>query len=131
MEKDRRRGRRQSSPGKTTLMRTLLEGKPVRHPLHPLLVHFPIGLFFFSFALDIAHLIFRSAPALVAGAYYSMTLGVIGALIAAVPGFADYSEIRSGHPAKQTAILHMLLNLGALLLYAANLYLRSDQLAAV
>ena len=110
-------------------MKTLLEGKPLHHPLHPLLVHFPIGLFFFSFALDIAHLILGSGPALVVGAFYSMAFGVIGAVIAALPGLADYSEIRSGHPAKRTATLHLLLNLGALLLYAANLYLRSDQLA--
>ena len=112
-------------------MKTLLEGKPLHHPLHPLLVHFPIGLFFFSFALDIARLILGSAPALVVGAFYSMAFGIIGALIAALPGLADYSEIRSSHPAKRTATLHMLLNLGALLLYAANLYLRSDHLATV
>src|SRR5438034_941782 len=91
-------------------MKTLLEGKPLHHPLHPLLVHFPIGLFFFSFALDIARLILGSAPALVVGAFYSMAFGIIGALIAALPGLADYSEIRSSHPAKRTATLHMLRN---------------------
>src|SRR5437763_10089527 len=82
-------------------MKTLLEGKPLHHPLHPLLVHFPIGLFFFSFALDIAHLILGSAPALVVGAFYSMAFGIIGALIAALPGLADYSEIRSGHRSEE------------------------------
>jgi uncharacterized membrane protein len=61
-------------------MKTLLEGKPIHHPLHPLLVHFPIGLFFFSFVLDVASLIIRGAPGLVAGAFYSMALGLIGAL---------------------------------------------------
>src|SRR5947207_4879622 len=112
-------------------MKALLEGKPLHHPLHPLLVHFPIGLFFFSFVLDIAHLILRSAPALVVGAFYSMAFGIIGALIAAAPGFADYFEIRRDHPARRTATWHMLLNLSAVALYAANLYLRRDQLPAL
>ena len=111
-------------------MKTLLEGKPIHHPLHPLLVHFPIGLFFFSFVLDVASLIFRGAPGLVAGAFYSMALGLIGALIAAIPGLADYSGIRHDHPARRTATWHMLLNLCAVALYAANLYLRRDQLTA-
>jgi uncharacterized membrane protein/nitrite reductase/ring-hydroxylating ferredoxin subunit len=110
-------------------MKTLLEGKPLHHPLHPLLVHFPIGLFFFSFVLDMASLIFRSEPGLVAGAFYSMALGLVGALIAAGPGFVDYSGIRRDHPARRTATWHMLLNLCAVALYAANLYLRRGPLA--
>jgi len=111
-------------------MKTLLEGKPIHHPLHPLLVHFPIGLFFFSFVLDVASLIFRGTPGLVAGAFYSIALGLMGALIAAIPGLADYSGIRHDHPARRTATWHMLLNLCAVALYAANLYLRRDQLTA-
>src|SRR5438045_3763847 len=87
-------------------------------------------LFSISFVLDVASLIFRGAPGLVAGAFYSMALGLIGALIAAIPGLADYSGIRRDHPARRTATWHMLLNLCAVALYAANLYLRRDQLTA-
>ena len=111
-------------------MKTLLEGKPIHHPLHPLLVHFPIGLFFFSFVLDVTSLIFRGTSGLVAGAFYSMALGLIGALIAAIPGLADYSGIRRHHPARRTATWHMLLNLCAVTLYVANLFLRRDHLTA-
>src|SRR5438477_4238004 len=111
-------------------MKRLLEGKPLHHPLHTFLVHFPIGLFFFSFILDLAYLLFRNESGLVAGAFYSMALGLVSALIAAVPGFADYSGIRRDHPARRTATWHMLLNLFAVTLYAANLFLRRDQLTA-
>src|SRR6266404_5560475 len=110
-------------------MKTLLEGKPLHHPLHPLLVHFPIGLFFFSFVLDMAGLIFRSEAGLVAGAFYSMALGLVGALIAAGPGFVYYFGIRRDHPARRTATWHMRLNLCVVVLYAANLYLRRGSLA--
>jgi nitrite reductase/ring-hydroxylating ferredoxin subunit/uncharacterized membrane protein len=110
-------------------MRTLLEGKPLHHPLHTLLVHFPIGLFFFSFVLDVASLLCRDTPGLAAGAFYSMALGLAGALVAAIPGFADYFGIRHDHPARRTASWHMRLNLGAVVLYAVDLYLRRDSLA--
>ena len=59
-----------------------------------------------------------------------MGLVVIGALVAALPGFADYMDIRRDHPSKRTAIWHMLLNLTAVGLYAVNLYLRRNQLVA-
>ena len=76
------------------MLKDFLEGKPLRHPLHPLLVHFPIGLFILSLLLDLASFAFRSTPDLVRGAFYAMLLGIIMALIAAVPGFVDYTDIR-------------------------------------
>jgi uncharacterized membrane protein len=77
------------------MLKDFLEGKRLRHPLHPFLVHFPIGLFILSFLLDLATLVFSSAPNLVRGAFYAMFLGIITALIAAVPGFVDYTDIRA------------------------------------
>ena len=35
-------------------MKDLLQGKPFGHPLHPILVHFPVGLFVLSLLLDLA-----------------------------------------------------------------------------
>ena len=53
-----------------------------------------------------------------------MLLGIITALLAAVPGFVDYSDIRRDHPGKNIATGHMVLNLFAVALYAVNLWLR-------
>src|SRR5207253_9764904 len=55
-------------------------------------------------------------------------LGVITALIAAIPGFVDYSDIRSDHPGKRTATAHMTLNLLVVAVYGINLGLRSSAL---
>jgi nitrite reductase/ring-hydroxylating ferredoxin subunit/uncharacterized membrane protein len=110
------------------MLKDFLEGKPLRHPLHPFLVHFPIGLFILSFLLDLASLVFSSAPNLVREAFYAMFLGIITALIAAVPGFVDYTDIRSDHPAKQTATAHLALNLIVVALYGINLGVRSSML---
>lgn len=105
-------------------MKDLLQGKPFRHPLHPILVHFPIALFALSFLLDIASFIWPEFNGLVAGAFYSMALGVITALLAAIPGFVDYADIRDDHSGKKYATAHMVLNLVVVGIYAINLGLR-------
>jgi uncharacterized membrane protein/nitrite reductase/ring-hydroxylating ferredoxin subunit len=110
------------------MLKDFLEGKPLRHPLHPMLVHFPIGLFLLSLLLDLVSLVFPSVPNLVRDSFYAMLLGVITALIAAVPGFVDYTDIRSDHPAKRTATTHLTLNLIVVALYGINLGVRSSLL---
>ena len=110
------------------MLKDFLEGKPLRHPIHPMLVHFPIGLFILSFLFDLASLVFPFEPYLVGDSFYAMLLGVIMALIAAVPGFVDYTDIRSDHPGKRTATAHLILNLIVVGLYGINLGVRSSML---
>lgn len=111
------------------MLKDFLEGKPIRHPLHPLLVHLPIGLFFLSFVLDVASLISPAAPNLVREAFYAMVVGVVTALIAAVPGFVDYTDIRADHPAKRIATAHLTLNLIVVGMYGINIGVRSQALS--
>src|SRR6266487_4881600 len=110
------------------MLKDFLEGKPLRHPVHPMLVHFPIGLFILSFRSDLASLAFPSVPNLVRDSFYAMLLGVITTLIAAVPGVVDYTDIRSDHPAKRTATTHLTLNLIVVALYGINLGVLSSSL---
>lgn len=109
------------------MIKALLQGKPLGHPLHPMLVHLPIGLFLLSFVFDVIS-ITRDAPArsasFVLPAFYTMSIGIVFALVAAVPGFADYTSIRRDHPARRTAVWHMLLNLAVVGLYIGNVILR-------
>src|SRR5437588_5844729 len=104
-----RRGRqRERSTGmRDPVLKDLLEGKPLRHPIHPMLVHFPIGLFVLSFVLDLTSLVCPEVPTLMRGSYYTIVLGIITALLAAVPGFVDYADIRHDHPGKRAATAHM------------------------
>jgi len=110
------------------MLKDILEGKPLRHPIHPMLVHFPIGFFVLSFLVDLASLIVPDTPHLLRASFYAMLLGLITALLAAVPGFVDYSDIRNDHPGKRTATAHMSLNLIAVAVYGINLSLRSSSL---
>jgi uncharacterized membrane protein/nitrite reductase/ring-hydroxylating ferredoxin subunit len=118
------------------MIKKFLQGHWLGHPLHPMLVHLPIGLFLLSFVFDVATVITGlSSPSsqptasprsgsFVLPAFYTMSVGVVFALIAAIPGFADYTSIRRDHPARRTAVWHMLLNLAVVALYVVNLVLR-------
>lgn len=105
--------------------RDVVEGKPVRCPLHPALVHFPLAAFTLGVALDIASWIAPHAELQFGRAsFIALAVGVVTALLAAVTGFVDYSDIRTDHPAKKTATLHMALNLVSVALFAVSLGLR-------
>ena len=93
-----------------------------KHPFHPMLVTFPIGLWVFSLVSDI---IFYAggAPVWEDVAFRTMAGGIVGALLAAVPGFIDFLSL-SGRP-KKIATYHMALNLSLVVLFAINLWLRT------
>lgn len=110
----------------------LLEGKPFRSPLHPALVHLPIGLFPLSVLLDLASWVFqRPEWMLVRVSFLAIGGGLVTGLLAGLFGFVDYTEIRDDHPAKKTATLHMILNLAALMLFGLGFGLRFDSFDAV
>jgi nitrite reductase/ring-hydroxylating ferredoxin subunit/uncharacterized membrane protein len=110
------------------VIKSLLQGRPFHHPLHPALVHFPIGLWLLSLLFDLITRWVGPSNTLVLGAFYVMGAGLLMALVAAVAGFADWLEIRADHPAKRYANYHMGINLLVVALYAVNLYLRSQAL---
>ena len=93
-----------------------------RHPIHPMLVPIPIGLWIFSFVCDLFHAGGASAEAWTTVALYTMAGGIIGALLAALPGLIDLLSLPEGPRA--TAIKHMALNLTIVALYIINFAMR-------
>ena len=69
-----------------------------KHPIHPMLIVFPIGLWFFSLACDLIRLAGATNDAWSIVAFYAMVGGLFGALVAAVPGFID-SFLQGGRTA--------------------------------
>ena len=95
------------------------------HPIHPMLIVFPIGLWIFSLACDLIRLAGASGDAWSIVALFSMVGGFIGALCAAVPGFIDLLFYKGGAPpVKKIALAHMAINLTVVALYAVNIWLR-------
>jgi uncharacterized membrane protein len=95
------------------------------HPIHPMLVPIAIGGFVLSFAFDIVCWVTgASAPNLWNQlAYFTMLGGIVGALLAAIPGLIDLLSLPAG-PIKSTAIKHMALNLTIVALYIFNAWKR-------
>ncbi|HSL42717.1 MAG TPA: DUF2231 domain-containing protein [Anaerolineales bacterium] len=112
------------------MLKAFLQGKPFRHPLHPALVHLPIGLFILSLILDVISYLSDDSNTLFRASYYAMAAGIVAALLAALAGFIDRSDIRLDHPARKTANIHMTLNLAAVGLFVVNFVLRGAQLDA-
>jgi uncharacterized membrane protein len=101
----------------------------LKHPIHPMLIVFPIGLWIFSFACDLIRLAGASGDAWITVAFYSMVGGLIGALCAAVPGLIDLIYYKGGTPpVKKIALTHMTINLIVVGLYAVNIWLRAGGL---
>jgi uncharacterized membrane protein len=87
-----------------------------------MLVAFPIGLWVFALVSDIvAALGGNSSWSTVA--LYCVGGGIVGAIIAAVPGFIDYFSIDET-AMRRIAIFHLIVNLGALAVFALNLWSR-------
>jgi len=102
------------------------------HPIHPMLIVFPIGLWVFSLACDLIRLAGASGGAWATVAVFSMVGGFIGALCAAVPGFIDLLYYKGGAPpVKSIAMTHMTINLTAVVLYAINIWLRVSDPASI
>jgi nitrite reductase/ring-hydroxylating ferredoxin subunit/uncharacterized membrane protein len=109
------------------VLKAFIQGKPLRHPVHPALVHFPIGLFLLSLILDLVSYVWSDSTGLVRASFYAMAAGFGVGLLAIVAGLVDRSDIRMDHPARKTVNLHMTLNLIAMALYVINLFLRAGQ----
>ncbi len=109
------------------MLKKFLQGRALNHPLHPMLVHLPVGLWVASLIFDALYLVNGNSFFAVVS-YYSILIGIVGALVAAPAGFAEYVDIPKNSPAKQMATVHFSLNILAIALYASNFFARSVSL---
>jgi uncharacterized membrane protein len=93
------------------------------HPIHPMLIVFPLGLLAMSLIFDLIQLGTHGGDWSHV-AFYMIGAGVIGGLVAAVFGLIDYMGIPAGTRAKHIAQLHGIGNVVVVLLFAASWYLR-------
>lgn len=94
------------------------------HPIHPMIIPFPIALWVFSLVADVIYL-WRGNPVWKDWiAFYALLGGIIGAAVAAVPGLIDWLSLTDKAVVK-IANWHARLNVIALLVFAGSLYLRT------
>lgn len=95
------------------------------HPVHPMLIVFPLGLLGTSLVFDILHLATGGEHwALVS--YYLIAAGILGGLLAAPFGLIDWLGLPGGTRAKRIGLLHGGGNVVVLLLFVLSWLLRRD-----
>ena len=100
-----------------------LQGKWLKHPLHPALVHIPTALWPAAFVFDLISQS-RNENIFVQLAFYAIAVGLIIAVLAIPTGFADWTDIKPDKPAWKLGLYHMIINLGVTVLWGINLWLR-------
>jgi uncharacterized membrane protein len=93
------------------------------HPIHPMLIPFPIALWIFSLASDFIFLFDFGGPVWKDIALYTMAGGILGAVAAAIPGYIDYRSLTDPVTIR-VAQMHMVINVGLVVLYTINAGLR-------
>jgi uncharacterized membrane protein len=100
--------------------------KLLGHPIHPMLIVFPLGLLATSLIFDIAWLA-TGTGRWADIAFWMITAGIIGGLLAAVFGLIDFLGIPRGTRARKIGILHGLVNFGVMVVFILGWILRSTQ----
>jgi nitrite reductase/ring-hydroxylating ferredoxin subunit/uncharacterized membrane protein len=96
------------------------------HPLHQILVGFPIAFFAGTLFFDVLALIL-SNPYMEKASFYLNIGGIATGLLAAVPGIIDYRyTIPPKSSAKKRAVKHGLINALALILFILALILKKE-----
>lgn len=95
------------------------------HPVHPMLIVYPLGLLSTAVLFDILYMIFgnRFFPA---ASYYMLAAGVLGGLLAAIFGFIDWLALPNSTRAKNIGLWHGLGNVLIAGLFAVSWFLRGD-----
>ncbi len=81
------------------------------HPLHPMLVALPVGLFVWTLVADLVYLGGGRNHMWYDISFWTGMVAIGTALVAALPGFGDYFTLALKSDARVIATFHMLFNL--------------------
>lgn len=94
------------------------------HPIHQMLIVFPLGLLATSLIFDIVHLVSGGEQWAVIS-YWLIAVGILSGLVAALFGLIDWLAIPSGTRARRIGLVHGLGNVVVVGLFALSWFLRS------
>jgi uncharacterized membrane protein len=93
------------------------------HPIHPMLIVFPLGLLTVAAIFDIIYLLTDNGH-WADLSFWMIASGVIGGLIAAVFGVIDWFSIPEGTRAKYIGLIHGLSNVVVVILFVVSWFMR-------
>lgn len=95
-----------------------------KHPIHAMLVPFPIGLWVFSLVADVIAMSRWGNASWTDAARYTMAGGIVGAILAAAAGLVDFFTLK-GATVRRLGIAHLTLNVVILAMFVVNLLVRT------
>jgi uncharacterized membrane protein len=93
------------------------------HPIHPMLIVFPLGLLTVAAIFDIIYIATHDGH-WADVSYWMIAAGIIGGLIAAVFGLIDWLRIPQGTRAKYLGLIHGLSNFVVVVLFIVSWFMR-------
>ncbi len=96
------------------------------HPIHQMLIVFPLGLLSTAVILDVVYLV-RGGPLSAEMAFWLIAGGVAGGLAAALFGLIDWLSIPTNTRARRIGLLHGVGNVVVVALFAGSWLLRRGQ----
>src|SRR5437762_3371318 len=108
-------------PERSHLMES--RAKLLGHPVHPMLIVFPLGLLATAIAFDIVGLV-SGDNSWFGISFWMIAAGIIGGLLAAVFGLIDWWAIPSGTRAKAIGLWHGVGNVLVVLLFVVSWFMR-------
>lgn len=98
------------------------------HPVHQMLVVFPLGLLATAVVFDVIHLV-GGSEVMAAVSYWMIAAGLVGGALAAPFGLVDWLGIPKGTRARRIGAMHGIGNVVVLLLFALSFLLRDRDYA--
>lgn len=99
--------------------------KLLGHPIHPMLIVYPLGLLSAAVVFDILYIVTQNVD-LATFSFWALAAGLVGGLAAALFGLIDWLGIPGGTRAKRIGALHGGGNLLVVALFAVSFALRLD-----
>jgi uncharacterized membrane protein len=104
--------------------------KLLGHPIHPMLIVLPLGLFTAAVVFDALSL-WRGSPTFATVAYWNIAAGAVGGLLAAVFGLIDWLAIPAGTRAKRIGLLHGGSNVVVVVIFGLVWLMRGNTIGTV
>jgi uncharacterized membrane protein len=98
------------------------------HPVHPMLIVYPLGLLSAAVIFDVLYLATKNAD-FATFSFWAIAAGLVGGLAAAIFGLIDWIAIPKGTRAKRIGAFHGGGNVIVLLLFAVSFLTRLDSAA--
>jgi uncharacterized membrane protein len=102
--------------------------KLLGHPVHPILIVFPLGLLSTAVIFDVLYVVTGNEE-LAIFSFWAIAAGIVGGLAAAVFGLIDWLAIPRGTRARGVGLIHGAGNVVIVVLFAMSWLLRLDDAA--